>query len=34
MEDYRLRHEKELQELHEAHLAEMNLFQIEWQKRI
>ena len=34
MEEFKLKHEKELRELEEAHLAEMNLFTIEWQKRI
>jgi hypothetical protein len=34
MEETRFRHEKELKELEEAHLAEMNLFQLEWNKQI
>ena len=34
MEEYKGKHEKELKELEEAHLAELNLFTLEWQKRI
>lgn len=34
MEEIRIRHEDELRQLEEAHLAEMNLFTLEWQKQI
>lgn len=34
MEDIRIRHEDELRQLEEAHMAEMNLFNLEWQKQI
>ena len=34
MDEYRMKHEKELKELEEAHLAEMNLFNLDWQRKI
>lgn len=34
MDDIRIRHERELLQLQEAHHAELNLFGLEWDKRI